>query len=110
MTDDVMKKVESLLFDEDEPEEEIEEEIKEEIKEVKGTKPERERKEVKEVKAETGIKMRTTPEVSVKDCIEISFDGYAVVSGVKIKTLPGSEIEVDGLRLVFKDSKVMVFV
>ncbi len=100
MTDDVMKKVESLLFDEDDPEtEEIKEE--EEKKEEKKEKIKEEEKEVKE------RKIKSDKET---DCIEISFDGYAVVSGAKIKTLPGSEIEVNGLRLVFKDSKVMIFV
>ena len=105
MTDDVMKKVESLLFDEDEQEVEVEEirEVKEaEAKETKET------KETKEEKREREVRPKAKPEA--QDCIEISFDGYAVVSGAKIKTLPGSEIEVDGLRLVFKDSKVMIFV
>lgn len=105
MTDDVMKKVESLLFDEDEQEVEVEEirEVKEaEAKETKET------KETKEEKREREVRPKAKPEA--QDCIEISFDGYAVVSGAKIKTLPGSEIEVNGLRLVFKDSKVMIFV
>lgn len=105
MTDDVMKKVESLLFDEDEQEVEVEEirEVKEaEAKETKET------KETKEEKREREVRPKAKPEA--QDCIEISFDGYAVVSGAKIKTLPGSEIEVDGLRLVFKDSRVMIFV
>lgn len=102
--DDVMKKVESLLFDEDDEQEE--EEIREvkEVKEAKETA--KETKETKEEKREREVR----PKPEAQDCIEISFDGYAVVSGAKIKTLPGSEIEVDGLRLVFKDSKVMIFV
>lgn len=100
MTDDVMKKVESLLFDEDEQEEEI--------REVKEAKEAKETKETKEEKREREVRPKAKPEA--QDCIEISFDGYAVVSGAKIKTLPGSEIEVNGLRLVFKDSRVMIFV
>ncbi len=102
MTDDVMKKVESLLFDEDEQEVEVEE-----IREVKEVREAKEKeKETKEEKREREVR----PKPEAQDCIEISFDGYAVVSGAKIKTLPGSEIEVDGLRLVFKDSRVMIFV
>lgn len=102
MTDDVMKKVESLLFDEDEQEVEVEE-----IREVKEVREAKEKeKETKEEKREREVR----PKPEAQDCIEISFDGYAVVSGAKIKTLPGSEIEVNGLRLVFKDSKVMIFV
>lgn len=102
MTDDVMKKVESLLFDEDEQEVEVEE-----IREVKEVREAKEKeKETKEEKREREVR----PKPEAQDCIEISFDGYAVVSGAKIKTLPGSEIEVYGLRLVFKDSKVMIFV
>ena len=102
MTDDVMKKVESLLFDEDEQEVEVEE-----IREVKEVREAKEKeKETKEEKREREVR----PKSEAQDCIEISFDGYAVVSGAKIKTLPGSEIEVDGLRLVFKDSRVMIFV
>ena len=101
MTDDVMKKVESLLFDEDDEQEE------EEIREVKEVREAKEKeKETKEEKREREVR----PKPEAQDCIEISFDGYAVVSGAKIKTLPGSEIEVNGLRLVFKDSKVMIFV
>lgn len=104
MTDDVMKKVESLLFDEDEQEVEVEE-----IREVKEVREAKEKeKETKEEKREREVRPKAKPEA--QDCIEISFDGYAVVSGAKIKTLPGSEIEVNGLRLVFKDSKVMIFV
>jgi len=104
MTDDVMKKVESLLFDEDEQEVEVEE-----IREVKEVREAKEKeKETKEEKREREVRPKAKPEA--QDCIEISFDGYAVVSGAKIKTLPGSEIEVDGLRLVFKDSRVMIFV
>ena len=108
MTDDVMKKVESLLFDEDE--QEVEEEIREvkEAKEAKETA--KEAKETKEEKREPLREVRPKAKPEAQDCIEISFDGYAVVSGAKIKTLPGSEIEVNGLRLVFKDSKVMIFV
>lgn len=101
MTDDVMKKVESLLFDE-------EDEQEEEIREVKEAKEAKETKETKEEKREREVRPKAKPEA--QDCIEISFDGYAVVSGAKIKTLPGSEIEVGGLRLVFKDSRVMIFV
>lgn len=101
MTDDVMKKVESLLFDE-------EDEQEEEIREVKEAKEAKETKETKEEKREREVRPKAKPEA--QDCIEISFDGYAVVSGAKIKTLPGSEIEANGLRLVFKDSKVMIFV
>jgi len=102
MTDDVMKKVESLLFDEQEVE-------VEEIREVKEVREAKEKeKETKEEKREREVRPKAKPEA--QDCIEISFDGYAVVSGAKIKTLPGSEIEVDGLRLVFKDSRVMIFV
>lgn len=101
MTDDVMKKVESLLFDEDEREEEIREV---EVKEAKETA--KETKETKEEKREREVR----PKPEAQDCIEISFDGYAVVSGAKIKTLPGSEIEIGGMRLIFKDSKVMIFV
>lgn len=104
MTDDVMKKVESLLFDEDEQEVEVEE-----IREVKEVREAKEKeKETKEEKREREVRPKAKPEA--QDCIEISFDGYAFVSGAKIKTLPGSEIEVNGLRLVFKDSKVMIFV
>lgn len=101
MTDDVMKKVESLLFDE-------EDEQEEEIREVKEAKEAKETKETKEEKREREVRPKAKPEA--QDCIEISFDGYAVVSGAKIKTLPGSEIEIGGMRLIFKDSKVMIFV
>lgn len=103
MTDDVMKKVESLLFDEEDEQEEEIREVKE-VKEAKETA--KETKETKEEKREREVR----PKPEAQDCIEISFDGYAVVSGAKIKTLPGSEIEVNGLRLVFKDSRVMIFV
>ena len=102
MTDDVMKKVESLLFDEQEVE-------VEEIREVKEVREAKEKeKETKEEKREREVRPKAKPEA--QDCIEISFDGYAVVSGAKIKTLPGSEIEIGGMRLIFKDSKVMIFV
>lgn len=103
MTDDVMKKVESLLFDEEDEQEEEIREVKE-VKEAKETA--KETKETKEEKREREVR----PKPEAQDCIEISFDGYVVVSGAKIKTLPGSEIEVGGLRLIFKDSKVMIFV
>lgn len=103
MTDDVMKKVESLLFDEEDEQEEEIREVKE-VREAKETA--KETKETKEEKREREVR----PKPEAQDCIEISFDGYVVVSGAKIKTLPGSEIEVNGLRLVFKDSKVMIFV
>lgn len=103
MTDDVMKKVESLLFDDEKPKEpeiitkKIEEEP-ETIEELEVTKEPEKPKSVKTTRK--GISM---------DFIEIFFDGHMEISGTKIKTVPGSEIETGNLKFVFEDNSVKVY-
>jgi len=99
--DDVMKKVETLLFSEDETEEPEREETKQPESVVKyeryekPEKPERHEKQEKRV-----IK---------SDFIEIFFDGQIRMSGAEIKTVPGCEIETGSLRFVFGNDSVKVY-
>jgi len=99
--DDVMKKVETLLFSEDETEEPEREETKQPESVVKyeryekTEKPERhEKQEKREIKS---------------DFIEIFFDGQIRMSGAEIKTVPGCEIETGRLRFVFGNDSVKVY-
>jgi len=97
--DDVMKKVENLLFsEEDETEEPEREETKQPepvVKYERYEKPERhEKQEKREIKS---------------DFIEIFFDGQIRMSGVEIKTVPGCEIETGRLRFVFGNGSVKVY-
>jgi len=100
--DDVMKKVENLLFsEEDETEEPEREETKQPEPVVKyeryekPEKPERyEKQEKREIKS---------------DFIEIFFDGQIKMSGAEIKTVPGCEIETGRLRFVFGNGSVKVY-
>jgi len=97
--DDVMKKVENLLFsEEDETEEPEREETKQPepvVKYERYEKPERhEKQEKREIKS---------------DFIEIFFDGQIKMSGAEIKTVPGCEIETGRLRFVFGNGSVKVY-
>jgi len=97
--DDVMKKVENLLFsEEDETEEPEREETKQPepvVKYERYEKPERyEKQEKREIKS---------------DFIEIFFDGQIRMSGAEIKTVPGCEIETGRLRFVFGNGSVKVY-
>jgi len=96
--DDVMKKVENLLFSEDETEEPEREETKQPepvVKYERYEKPERhEKQEKREIKS---------------DFIEIFFDGQIRMSGAEIKTVPGCEIETGRLRFVFGNGSVKVY-
>jgi len=97
--DDVMKKVENLLFsEEDETEEPEREETKQPepvVKYERYEKPERhEKQEKREIKS---------------DFIEIFFDGQIKMSGAEIKTVPGCEIETGRLRFVFGNDSVKVY-
>ena len=97
--DDVMKKVENLLFsEEDETEEPEREETKQPepvVKYERYEKPERyEKQEKREIKS---------------DFIEIFFDGQIRMLGAEIKTVPGCEIETGRLRFVFGNGSVKVY-
>ena len=97
--DDVMKKVENLLFsEEDETEDPEREETKQPepvVKYERYEKPERyEKQEKREIKS---------------DFIEIFFDGQIRMSGAEIKTVPGCEIETGRLRFVFGNGSVKVY-
>jgi len=99
--DDVMKKVETLLFSEDETEEPEREETKQPESVVKyeryekPEKPERhEKQKNREIKS---------------DFIEIFFDGQIRMSGAEIRTVPGCEIETGRLRFVFGNDSVKVY-
>jgi len=99
--DDVMKKVETLLFGEDETEEPEREETKQPESVVKyeryekPEKPERhEKQEKREIKS---------------DFIEIFFDGQIRMSGAEIKTVPGCEIETGRLRFAFGNDSVKAY-
>ena len=99
MTDDVMKKVESLLFDEDEAPEEPEkhegpEEELEETEEI----VEKPKKEPKKDPVRKGISM-----------VEIFFDGIMEIQGMKIKIVPGGEVESGNLRFVFDENSVKIY-
>jgi len=97
--DDVMKKVENLLFsEEDETEEPEREETKQPepvVKYERYEKPEmHEKQEKREIKS---------------DFIEIFFDGQIRMSGAEIKPVPGCEIETGRLRFVFGNGSVKVY-
>lgn len=119
MTDDVMKKVESLLFDEDENEEALEnpvEEVAEEtteetVKDPEPKKKERLDPEKQTKKTEEVFDFEKIPEreFSMKDFVEIFFDGRMEINGAKIKTIPGSEVETGNLKFVFEDASVKVY-
>ena len=115
MTDDVMKKVESLLFDEDDEEVQLQEikEIPEEKESVE--KPRELERKKEEVEQKRGFKKeeksnKPKKEISM-DFVEIFFDGYVEIQGAKIKVVPGSEIEVESgnLKFVFGDDSVKVY-
>jgi len=99
MTDDVMKKVESLLFDEDEVPEEPEkhEEPEEELEETEEI-VEKPKKEPKKDPVRKGISMA-----------EIFFDGIMEIQGMKIKIVPGGEVESGNLRFVFDENSVKIY-
>jgi len=97
--DDVMKKVENLLFSEEDETEEPEREETEQpepvVKYERYEKPERyEKQEKREIKS---------------DFIEIFFDGQIRMSGAEIKTVPGCEIETGRLRFVFGNGSLKVY-
>lgn len=117
MTDDVMKKVESLLFDEDEKEDipeleedapELETSYKEEIPELKKEEKVEEQKGSKEKEV---FDFEKVPErkFSMKDFVEIFFDGRMEINGAKIKPTPGSEVEAGNVKFVFEDASVKVY-
>lgn len=112
MTDDVMKKVESLLFDEDEvPEKEAEEQKTEKpkkiIKEPEEDEEEREEKHKEETKPKKELKP-IRKETSM-NYVEIFFDGRIEISGTRIKVVPGSEIETGNLKFVFEDNSAKIY-
>ncbi len=92
--DDVMKKVENLLFSEDE---EPTEEPKEPVREVpKVQKPEPVRRERQEKKTESFVE------------IEGSIESIRIAD-TRIKVASGCEIETGGLRFVFEEGSVKVY-
>lgn len=105
MTDDVMKKVESLLFDEDEAPEGPE----------KHEEPEKELEETEEVIEKPKEEPRKEP-APKKDpvrkgtsMVEIFFDGIMEIQGMKIKIVPGGEVESGNLRFVFDENSVKIY-
>ena len=105
MTDDVMKKVESLLFDEDEVPEEPE----------KHEEPEKELEETEEVVENPKEELKKEP-APKKDpvrkgtsMVEIFFDGIMEIQGMKIKIVPGGEVESGNLRFVFDENSVKIY-
>lgn len=114
MTDDVMKKVESLLFDEDDEEVQLQE-IKEEVPEETVEEPiekEIEKEEVKQKKnskEEKPNKTFTPKRENSMDFVEIFFDGRMEIQGARIKIVPGSEVESGNLKFVFGDDSVKVY-
>lgn len=106
--DDVMKKVEDILFSNDDVDEEINrEDFGEEMKDIETEKQKIEiDEEPKQVAKKTEKPERKE---KVLDCIEIFFDGHVKTPGSKIKVLPGCEIETGGLRIVFEDGSVKIY-
>ena len=105
MTDDVMKKVESLLFDEDKVPE----------KPKKHEEPEEELEETEEVIEKPKEEPRKEP-APKKDpvrkgtsMVEIFFDGIMEIQGMKIKIVPGGEVESGNLRFVFDENSVKIY-
>ncbi len=94
--DDVMKKVETLLFSEndEEPEEPKEKEVVKEVP-AKVQRQEPVRHERQEKKTEGCIEMEGSVE-SIK------------IAGARVKVSPGCEIETGGLRFVFEEGSVKV--
>jgi len=99
MTDDVMKKVESLLFDEDEVPEEPE----------KHEEPEKELEETEEVIEAPKGKQKKEPLRKGTSMVEIFFDGIMEIQGMKIKIVPGGEVESGNLRFVFDENSVKIY-
>ena len=105
MTDDVMKKVESLLFDEDEAPEGPE----------KHEEPEEELEKTEEVVENPKEELKKEP-APRKDLVrkgtsmvEIFFDGIMEIQGMKIKIVPGGEVESGNLRFVFDENSVKIY-
>jgi hypothetical protein len=124
-----MKKVESLLFDEDENEEALEDPVEEITEEtvkdpveetteetVKDPEPKKKERldsenQTKKKEQEEVFDFEKIPErkFSMKDFVEIFFDGRMEINGAKIKTIPGSEVETGNLKFVFEDYSVKVY-
>jgi hypothetical protein len=112
--DDVMKKVEDILFSNDDVDEEINrEDFGEETKNVETEKQKIEIDEEpiakKTEKRNPEKQEKQERKEKVLDCIEIFFDGHVKTPGSKIKVLPGCEIETGGLRIVFEDGSVKIY-
>lgn len=105
MTDDVMKKVESLLFDEDEAPEGPEKHKEPEKEPDKIEKPE----EVEEVIETPKGKQKKEPLRKGTSMVEIFFDGIMEIQGMKIKIVPGGEVESGNLRFVFDENSVKIY-
>ena len=99
MTDDVMKKVESLLFDEDEVPEEPE----------KHEEPEKELEETEEVIEAPKGKQKKEPLRKGTSMVEIFFDGIMEIQGMKIKIVPGGEVESGNLKFVFDENSGKIY-
>ena len=99
MTDDVMKKVESLLFDEDEAPEKLE----------KHEEPEEELEETEEIVEKPKKEHKKDPVRKGTSMVEIFFDGIMEIQGMKIKIVPGGEVESGNLRFVFDENSVKIY-
>ncbi len=99
MTDDVMKKVESLLFDEDEAPEKLE----------KHEEPEEELEETEEIVEKPKKEPKKDPVRKGTSMVEIFFDGIMEIQGMKIKIVPGGEVESGNLRFVFDENSVKIY-
>ncbi len=110
MTDDVMKKVESLLFDEDDEEVQLQE-IREPEKDTEEPKElvKEEVKQKKDSKEEKPNKTFTPRRENSMNFVEIFFDGRMEIQGTRIKIVPGSEVESGNLKFVFGDDSVKVY-
>ena len=105
MTDDIMKKVESLLFDEDEVPEEPEKHKELEEEADKTEEPE----EVEEAIETPKGKQKKEPLRKGTSMVEIFFDGIMEIQGMKIKIVPGGEVESGNLRFVFDENSVKIY-
>jgi len=103
MTDDVMKKVESLLYDEDEVPEEPKR--KPEIIEE----PEESEKVIEKPIEKLKEKPKKEPIEKGMSMIEIFFDGKMEIQGAKIKIVPGGEVESGNIKFVFSEDSVKVY-
>lgn len=111
-----MKKVEDILFSNDDVDEEINREgFSEETKDIETEEQkieiDEEPKQVAKKTEKRNPEKQEKPERKEKvlDCIEIFFDGHVKTPGSKIKVLPGCEIETGGLRIVFEDGSVKIY-